>query len=384
MSRPGQKGAPLVGLRRLFDQLAVVGANLTFGWSLAALIAILFVSGIVLAIPYQPTSSGASQSVDAVLAGPFVLAAVQRSHRWSAFLLLAAILLHLLRSWWPGIQGLLSPVVWWSGTALLFLTVLAAATGYLLPWDIKAYALYSFLTNSVRSAGSLGPQLAGAIVARGPGREISLAPVYFLHRWIFPAAVALISGLHVRQAFVARLVRPSQPRASPHAAQKLSWPISAAAPGAVVLVVILLSVVVPLDHSTADPNFGWPWPHPDWLLAAFVVPVLPAAALGQLWLALALPLIGMGALALIPILNQRRSPGWLSAALFGATLLVVLGIFVQTSAVGVESPLQGCPVCHNPSMVGGAPYRAVASEPPDSAWLLFHLRQPVESILSPP
>ena len=106
-------------------------------------------------------------------------------HRWGAYAAVITVWLHMLR---VALRGAYAPprrLNWTVGVALMILTLLLAATGYLLPWDQQAYW----------GIAALSP--AGE-VASDPGRMLLSA--YVWHSVALPLAMAALTVFHLRRA----------------------------------------------------------------------------------------------------------------------------------------------------------------------------------------
>jgi len=162
------------------------------GSSLVLWIALAF-TGILMLLVYQPVPDVAWDSVQtlsgAVRFGPLVRGA----HYWSANLLIAVVLLHVARVVLTGGYHRPRRLNWAVGSVLLLLVLSSAFTGYLLPWDQRAYWAVTISTGML----SYVPGVGGALqhVVRG-GAEIGSATLlafYTYHTTALP--VLLIAGM---------------------------------------------------------------------------------------------------------------------------------------------------------------------------------------------
>src|SRR6476620_12785358 len=89
---------------------------------------------------------------------------VRNMHRWSAHLMVLAVILHLVRVFYTGAYKPPREFNWLVGVTLLLLTLGASFTGYLLPWDQLSFW-----------AITVGPTISGYATVAGPAmRELSL------------------------------------------------------------------------------------------------------------------------------------------------------------------------------------------------------------------
>jgi quinol-cytochrome oxidoreductase complex cytochrome b subunit len=155
------------------------------------------VTGILLTLYYVPTPDHAYDSViyitTQVTAGWFI----RGLHHWGASAMVILTALHLLRTFFYGAYKFPREVTWLSGVFLLLVVVGFGFTGYLLPWDQKAYWA---TTVGTRIAG-VAPGIGDAIlrIARG-GEELSavtLARFFGAHVWVLPAALLTLLVIHL-------------------------------------------------------------------------------------------------------------------------------------------------------------------------------------------
>ena len=105
--------------------------------------------------------------------------------------------LHMIRVIMYGSYKFPREVTWFTGVVLLIVVIGFGFTGYLLPWDQKAYWA---TTVGTRIAGT--PPLIGdwiLRVVRG-GEELSavtLARFFGVHIWVLPAALLLLISIHI-------------------------------------------------------------------------------------------------------------------------------------------------------------------------------------------
>lgn len=105
--------------------------------------------------------------------------------------------LHMLRVILLGAYKFPREVTWFSGVILLLVTVGFGFTGYLLPWDQKAYWA---TTVGTRIAGR--PPVIGDWVLRimRGGEELSavtLARFFGVHVWVLPATLLVFIAVHM-------------------------------------------------------------------------------------------------------------------------------------------------------------------------------------------
>ena len=155
------------------------------------------VTGILLTIYYVPTPDHAYDSVQyittQVAAGWFI----RGLHHWGASAMVVVVVLHMLRVIFFGAYKYPREVTWFTGVFLLLITVGLGFTGYLLPWDQKAFWATTVGTRIAATAPFVGDTILR--IMRG-GEEISavtLARFFGVHVWVLPATLMLLVGVHL-------------------------------------------------------------------------------------------------------------------------------------------------------------------------------------------
>jgi quinol-cytochrome oxidoreductase complex cytochrome b subunit len=155
------------------------------------------VTGILLTIYYVPTPDHAYDSVqyitNQVTAGWFI----RGLHHWGASAMVVLTGLHMLRVILYGAYKFPREMTWFTGVALLLIVVAFGFTGYLLPWDQKAFWATTVGTRIVGTPPLIGDLLLR--IVRG-GEELSavtLARFFGIHVWVLPAALLLLLTVHM-------------------------------------------------------------------------------------------------------------------------------------------------------------------------------------------
>ena len=110
-----------------------------FGGIAFVLFIILAITGVMLAVYYQPTPDTAYQSVINISTHVQFGWWIRSIHRWSAGGMVLLVFIHTLRVFFTGAYKKPRELNWLTGVALFGITLGFGFTGYLLPWDQKAY-----------------------------------------------------------------------------------------------------------------------------------------------------------------------------------------------------------------------------------------------------
>ena len=168
------------------------------------LIGIEFITGFLLGLYYVPDGAGnpapAYSSVVFIQHTAYLGWLIRGVHFWGANLLLGVALAYMTAAFWNGDYRAPRELNWMVGV-LMLLTILALSlTGYLLPWDNKAY----FATEvTIKIAGSAPPAWLGTAIKEvlqggpvvGPP---TLQRFFTLHVFVLPALIVLLMYVHFR------------------------------------------------------------------------------------------------------------------------------------------------------------------------------------------
>lgn len=155
------------------------------------------VTGILLTIYYVPTPDHAYNSVQYITTTVPAGWLIRGLHHWGASAMVVLTVLHMLRVIILGSYKFPREVTWFTGVFLLLITIGFGFTGYLLPWDQKAFWA---TTVGTRIAGT--PPVIGDLILRimRGGDELSavtLARFFGVHVWVLPATLLLLLTIHM-------------------------------------------------------------------------------------------------------------------------------------------------------------------------------------------
>lgn len=156
-----------------------------------------FVTGILLTFYYVPTPDHAYDSVqyisNEVTAGWFI----RGMHHWGASAMIVLVGLHMLRIIYYGSYKFPREVTWFTGVFLLLITIGFGFTGYLLPWDQKAYWATTVGTQIAGAAPGVGEWILRILRGGEDLSAITLARFFGAHVWVLPALLLLLLGIHM-------------------------------------------------------------------------------------------------------------------------------------------------------------------------------------------
>jgi quinol-cytochrome oxidoreductase complex cytochrome b subunit len=153
------------------------------------------VTGILLTVYYVPTPDHAYNSVQFITTEVSAGWLIRGLHHWGASAMVILTVLHMLRVIFTGSYKFPREVTWVTGVLLLLIVLGFGFTGYLLPWDQKAFWATTVGTRIAAVAPGVGPLILRALRGGDDLSAVTLARFYGAHVWMLPAALlALIAG----------------------------------------------------------------------------------------------------------------------------------------------------------------------------------------------
>jgi ubiquinol-cytochrome c reductase cytochrome b subunit len=389
-ARTGYRGAVSV----MLDEPLPPGTGwfFTLGSVLLALLSIQLLTGAFLTLYYAPTPDHAYDSVRFITALP-AGRLVRGLHHYGASFLVVALALHMLRVIAFGSYKPPREVTWISGLTVLALVLGFALTGYLLPWDQRAYWATVVTINIAKLTPGAGDLVAG-ILRGGPTiGALTLTRWYSAHVIFLPAALVMLVVWHIVLMRRHGISGPVRPRGGSPAA---FYPFQAARDATVVLVVLAALAAMtwrgmPALEAPADPTDASYIPRPEWyflglfqllkyfpgkweVVGAMIVPGVVAGFLALLpWIdrgpardprqrraIMAFVLMGFAGVVGMTVLGWRDRPAsaapgdrWTMLEIGGRTFVQKANCTRCHAETGLADPLEGLPVARGPEWVAG-------------------------------
>ena len=386
------------GRRRLLEEELPAGVGWWFvtGSILLMLLTVQLVTGVALTFYYVPSPEFAYDSIRHVMERVAFGRLLRGLHFFGASFIVVAAVIHMLRVVALGSYKKPREVTWMTGVILLLIILGFALSGYLLPWDQKAYWATTVTINIARS-GPFGEFIARLLMGGETLAALTLLRWYAAHVFLLPGALIAFVVAHLylmRRHGISGALRhvdgPSKPFYPDHA-------LKDTIAGAGVFALLLTAAVVfrpPLD-AVADPADATYVPRPEWyflslfqLLKYFPGPMEPIATM-------VIPGAVVALLLLLPFVDSRPDRHPLKRplvtggfGLIGVTLIVLTYLGYKDTPAHADpshwSPLAlagkdfatdpRCVACHRP---GGAANPVPEIRPRhDQEWLLSHARDP--------
>ena len=380
-------------------------------------------TGILLAFNYAPTPGDAYNSLRYIVTELTGGSIIRGLHHWGASMMIVTVVLHMVQVFVWGAYKKPRETTWMLGVVLMLLTLAYGLTGYLLPWDNRAYWGTVVTTKIAATAPVAGPYLARLLGGQGSIGVVTFARFYALHVLLLPPLTMFLIGMHV---YLVRRhgVTPGPAETGP---PKRFFPEQVFKDTTViflyfvVLAVLAVAVRVPMGQL-ADPTDTAFVPRPEWYFL-FLFKTLklfdgPLEVVGTV----VLPTLAILVLFLIPFVDRGKAirlAGRTTA--MGAVILAGLGwgaltiAAVRSTPPGAEaarsvasaqtlsaqtweqlSPAElagigyfrseKCPVCHsptsNPRMRGPDLTRIPVRK--TAAWMIDHFKRPSQVVPGTP
>ena len=369
-------------------------------------------TGILLAFNYAPTPGEAYNSLKYIITEITGGRMIRGLHHWGSSMIIVIVVLHMCQVFLYGSYKKPREATWMVGVVLLLLTLAYGLTGYLLPWDNRAYWGTVVTTQIAASAPIMGPYLTRLLGGEGSIGVVTFARFYALHVLLLPPATMILIALHVylvRKHGVAPAVGDTAPKKR-FFPQQVFIDTVATFVAFVILFTLAIAAKVPLERL-ADPTDTSYIPRPEWYflflfqtLKFFSGPlevvgsiILPTLAILGLF---AIPFIDRAALA--QVRKRTVAIGVLLIAGLGwggltAAAIATTPASVAVSEVDQDGPAgwqqlspeelagigyyrkEACASCHSPGNKLGADLASTTTKK-TAAWMISHFKQPQQNM----
>jgi len=155
------------------------------------------ITGILLTIYYVPTPDHAYDSVQFITTQLPAGWLIRGLHHWGASAMVIVVVLHMIRVILYGAYKYPREVTWFTGVLLLLIVVGFGFTGYLLPWDQKAFWATTVGTLIAGTPPWIGDWVLRVIRGGQDLSAITLARFFGVHVWVLPAALSILIAVHL-------------------------------------------------------------------------------------------------------------------------------------------------------------------------------------------
>lgn len=346
-----------------------VGWPHVFGSMLLALFVLQFLSGILLSFVYAGSPLTAYRSVEYLMNELQGGSWLRGIHFWGASTMVIVLGLHLVRTFLYAAYKKPRGLTWVAGVLLMLCVLAFAQTGYLLPWDQKAYWGTKVTLEIVASAPVLGPILAYILKGGAAVGALTLSRFLTIHTMILPLIMVSLILFHLFFVRKHGITAPwsdisdDPPRSIPFHPYQTAR--DSTAMFFITACVLLMAWLVPPPLGLpADPSDSTFVPRPDWYFLFLFQSLKYFRGSWEVLGTVVLPTLALLAALLLPWIDRNPSRKPFRRPFAMLFLLAAVGVWgwLTYSAAGsgprfaVQVPPQSIPRADRikrPSEVGG-------------------------------
>lgn len=154
-------------------------------------------TGIFLTVYYTPSPDHAYDSITYIMNGVAFGWFIRGIHHWGATLMVIVVFVHMLRVFVTASFKYPRELTWLIGVGLLLLTLGMGFTGYLLPWNQKAFWATTVGTQIAGSVPFIGEFTLKALRGGADLSALTLQRFFMAHIWMLPALLVALIGVHL-------------------------------------------------------------------------------------------------------------------------------------------------------------------------------------------
>lgn len=154
-------------------------------------------TGIFLTVYYTPSPDHAYDSITYIMEGVAFGWLIRGIHHWGATLMVILVFVHMLRVFYTASFKYPRELTWLIGIGLFLTTLGMGFTGYLLPWNQKAFWATTVGTQIAGTAPLVGEFILKALRGGTDLSALTLQRFFSAHIWIIPVVLAALIGVHL-------------------------------------------------------------------------------------------------------------------------------------------------------------------------------------------
>lgn len=154
-------------------------------------------TGILLLLYYKPTAEAAFESVRFIMTEVSFGWLIRSLHSWSANLMVLAAFLHMATVFFMRAYRRPREMTWWTGAALLLLSMGFGFSGYLLPWNELAFFATRVGTDMAGDVPLMGPFLLRFLRGGEDVTGATLTRFFGFHVAVLPMIATALVLLHL-------------------------------------------------------------------------------------------------------------------------------------------------------------------------------------------
>ena len=169
----------------------------TLGSASLFLFVIQGITGILLTVYYVPSPDSAYDSIQYIMTGVQFGWLIRGIHHWGASLMVLVVFIHMLRTFFYGAYKFPRELTWLTGVVLLLATLGMGFTGYLLPWNQRAYWATTVGTSIAGTVPFVGEWITNVLRGGSDLSAVTLARFFSVHIWWLPVIIGGVIGVHM-------------------------------------------------------------------------------------------------------------------------------------------------------------------------------------------
>ena len=169
----------------------------TLGSASLFLFTLQAVTGIFLTMYYVPSPDHAYDSIQFIMTGVPFGWLIRGIHHWGATLMVITVFAHMLRTFYMAAYKYPRELTWLTGVVLLFSTLGMGFTGYLLPWNQRAYWATTVGTQIPGTVPFIGEWITRILRGGTDLSAVTLARFFSVHIWVLPVLIIMMIGIHM-------------------------------------------------------------------------------------------------------------------------------------------------------------------------------------------
>lgn len=155
------------------------------------------ITGMLLTVYYVPSPDSAYDSIQYIMTGVKFGWLIRGIHHWGASLMVLVVFVHMLRTFYYGAYKFPRELTWVTGVVLLLATLGMGFTGYLLPWNQRAYWATTVGTSIAGTVPFIGEWITSVLRGGSDLSAVTLARFFSVHIWWLPLLIAAMIGIHL-------------------------------------------------------------------------------------------------------------------------------------------------------------------------------------------
>ena len=167
-----------------------------FGFLAGFMLAVLMMTGIVLAMSYTPHVDHAFESVERIMRDVNSGWLIRYLHANGGSFFFIVVLIHIFRGMYYGSYKAPREVLWWLGIIIYLLMMATAFMGYVLPWGQMSFWGATVITNLFSAVPIVGDEIVTLLWGGFSVDNPTLNRFFALH-YLLPFAIVGVVVLHI-------------------------------------------------------------------------------------------------------------------------------------------------------------------------------------------